>query len=193
MGLRPTLHYLQVYSVTREISLSARGVPHTLLTPVGSYLPWPSPPPVWLPTPFTGYSENKYYSYPNRISSFHFCHCVFRYLDAVDSYTRISPLHRTRDYWHFQTLTPCHRSRFSGFGFAYHKAFYYSRLSTATFTCDNFSTIAFLSPTGIQLIFHNTSRGPVSRSILLSSPPSLTSPFLSTDIASVLHWVQHKK
>ena len=114
-------------------------------------------------------------------------HCDFRYLDAVDSYTRISPLHRTRDCWHFQTLTPCHRSRFSGFGFAYHKAFYYSRLSTATFTCDNFSTIAFLSPTGIQLIFHNTSRGPVSRSILLSSPPSLTSLFLSTDIASVLH------
>ena len=34
------------------------------------------------------------------------CHCVFRYLDAVDSYTRISSLHRTRNCWCFQGVSP---------------------------------------------------------------------------------------
>ena len=31
MGLRPTLHYLQVYSATWVTSLSLQGVPHKLL------------------------------------------------------------------------------------------------------------------------------------------------------------------
>ena len=114
-------------------------------------------------------------------------HCDFRYLDAANSYTQISLLHRTHDYWYFQGLIQSPAKPLLGFGFAYHKAFYYSCLSTATFTCDNFSTTSLLSPYRDSFFQSPSECGPLSTSILVSFCAEHFSMFLSLHIECSLH------
>ena len=120
----------------------------------------------WLPTLFTGYSEvKKFHKYHLLFRS----HCVFCYLDTVDSYSRISPTSPHTELLAFPrfnivasyTLTWIQTMLLT-------LVFYCFCLSTVTFACDNFSTTFLLSPTGIHHVFHNTQCGQLSTSILVS-------------------------
>ena len=155
MGLRPTVSYLQVFSARRETSLSIWGVPHILLAPVKDpSLPSSSQKAVMGLITHTFHGIFRIIDNLNITCSNH-SHCVFRYLDAVDSYTQISLFHRTQDYWSFQGLIaapPVYPNLDSATLLTL--AFYCSCQSTAAFTCDNLSTVSLLSPTGIRYISH---------------------------------------
>lgn len=162
VSLRSTASYLQVCSATWKTSLSQKPVDLRLLALRTK------PSEVWLPLPFTGYSEIVMIS---NIIFTSLCHCVFRYLDAVDSYTQISLLHRTRDCWYFQgvpIVPPNFRWPNLDSATLLTLAFYFSHLSTAAFTCSNLSTVSLLSSHWSSLFRSRSECGPLSTSILVS-------------------------